>query len=244
MVVDSTISASDLAYSRISSWTRLRAQITTSASPMSLLPLIVKRSGAPGPAPINHTLPKPRTSTKNHGRQIHPLPPEHLPRRHDFLTLDPEPRTVHGALQPTLLLSDPQHLREPAPTLVANDRLEACERLPQRPFSRRERQQREPSVAFEENRPTARSQILHRRDPWHGLDLNVRFHLPDGTRQVGEGRIDVRVADGGEGARLAVSQAPRDFACGVGPVTLPGFCVVREGEEEACDPPFVQVLAH
>src|SRR5215213_11616356 len=108
MVVDSTISASSLAYSRTPSWIRLRAQTTTSASPMSLLPLRVSKSGAPGPAPINHTLPKPGApSGKDHGGQICPLPADHLPRRRDFLTVDAEPGTVYGALQPPLLLSDP-----------------------------------------------------------------------------------------------------------------------------------------
>src|SRR3712207_6356430 len=57
MVVDSTTSAPGEAYSSTPSWTRLLAQTTTSASPMSREPRIVSRSGEPGPAPINQTLP-------------------------------------------------------------------------------------------------------------------------------------------------------------------------------------------
>src|SRR4028119_492143 len=57
MIVDSIISAPGAAYSRTPSWTRLLAQTTTSASPMSFAPRIVNRSGEPGPAPINQTLP-------------------------------------------------------------------------------------------------------------------------------------------------------------------------------------------
>src|SRR5215218_3647129 len=36
----------------------------------------------------------------------------------------------------------------------------------------------------------------------------------------------------------------RDLGRRAGPVTLPGICVVREGEEEACDPSSVHMLAH
>src|ERR687898_1808302 len=144
MVVDSTISASVLACSRTPSWTRLRAQMTTSASPISLLPLRVSRSGAPGPAPMNQTLPKRGASDEYHGGQISPLPADHLPGRRDFLTVDAEPGAVHGALQPPLLLRDPQHFPEPASALVTHDRVEPRERLPQRLFPGREGQQREP----------------------------------------------------------------------------------------------------
>src|SRR5215208_6620704 len=147
MVVDSTISASALAHSRTPSCTRLRAQMTTSASPMSLLPLRVSRSGAPGPAPINHTLPKPGASSgKDHGGQIRPPPADHLTGRRDFLAVNAEPGAVHGVLQPPLLPRDPQHFPEPASALVADDRVEPRERLPQRLFPGREGQQREPSV--------------------------------------------------------------------------------------------------
>src|ERR1044072_9535265 len=105
MVVDSTISASALAYSRTPSWTRLRAQMTTSASPMILLPLSVRRSGAPGPAPMNQTLPTPGSSSgKYYGGQIRPLPADHLPGRRDFLAVDAKPGAVHGVIQPPLLL--------------------------------------------------------------------------------------------------------------------------------------------
>src|SRR5919112_3191306 len=98
MVVDSTIWASSRAYWRASSWTRLLAQTTTSASPMSLAPLTVSRSGAPGPAPINHTLLKLRTPPgEDHRGKIRPLSPHHLLRRHDFFALDPEPGPVHRA---------------------------------------------------------------------------------------------------------------------------------------------------
>src|ERR687898_3351154 len=145
MVVDSTICAPGRAYWRASSWTRLLAQTTTSASPMSLLPLRVSRSGAPGPAPINHTLPKPGASSgKDHGGQIRSLPADHLTGRRDFLAVDAEPGAVHGALQPLLLLRDPQHFPEPASALVTHDRVEPRERLPQRLFPGREGQQREP----------------------------------------------------------------------------------------------------
>src|SRR5215211_7700552 len=205
MVVDSTIWAPGRAYWRTSSWTRLLAQTTTSASPMSLAPLTVSRSGAPGPAPINHTLPKLRTPPgKDHCREICPLSPHHLQGGHDFFALDPESRPVHGALQPLTLLSDPEHLPEPAPALVADHRLEPGERFPERLLPGRERQQRQPLVAFEEDRPTARGQVLQGRDPCYGLYLYVRFYLPNGAGQVGEGRIDVGVPDGGEGARLVV----------------------------------------
>src|SRR5215218_8055534 len=140
MVVDSTIWASSRAYWRASSWTRLLAQTTTSASPMSLAPLTVSRSGAPGPAPINHTLPKLRTPPgKDHGGEICTLPPQHLQSRHDLFALDPEPGTVHGALQPTALLSDPEHLPEPTTALVAHHCLEPGECLLQRLFPCRER---------------------------------------------------------------------------------------------------------
>src|SRR5215210_723200 len=151
MVVDSTISAFGRAYARTPSWTRLLAQITTSASPMSPAPRTVSRSGAPGPAPINHTLPKLRTPPgENYGGQIRPLAPDHLPRRHDFFAFDPEPGPVHGVLQPSSLLRDPEHLPEPAPALVADHRLEMGERLFQRLLPGRERQKRQPLVAFQE----------------------------------------------------------------------------------------------
>src|SRR5687768_3312009 len=167
MVVDSTILAPGRTYWRTSSWTRLLAQTTTSASPMSLAPLTVSRSGAPGPAPINHTLPKFRTPPgKDNRGEICPLSPHHLQRRHDFFALDPEPRPVHGALQTPSLLSNPQYLPESATSLVADHRLEPRKRLPERLLPRRERQQCQPLVAFEEYRPTARSQVLQRRDPW------------------------------------------------------------------------------
>src|SRR5215204_6939824 len=133
MVVDSTILAPGRAYRRTSSWTRLLAQTTTSASPMSLAPLTVSRSGAPGPAPINHTLLKLRTPpAKDHGGQVSSLSSHHLERRHHLFALDPEPCPVHRALQPSPLFSDPEHLPEPAPTLVADHRLEPGQRLPQR----------------------------------------------------------------------------------------------------------------
>src|SRR5829696_4866770 len=245
MVVDSTIWAPGWAYWRTTSWTRLLAQTTTSASPMSLAPLTVSRSGAPGPAPINHTLPKLRTPpTKDHCGEICPLSPYHLQGGHDFFVLDPEPRPVHGALHPPSLLSDPEHLPEPATSLVADHRLEPGERLPQGLLPCRERQQRKPFVAFEEYRPTPRSQILQRRDPWHSLYLHVRFDLPNGACQVGEGRIDVGVSDSSERARLAAPQVLRDSLRRVRPVTFPGLLVVREGEEEASDASFVQILAH
>src|ERR687889_1777650 len=145
MVVDSTISASALAYSRTPSWTRLRAQMTTSASPISLLPLRVSRSGAPGPAPMNQTLPKPGPpSGKDHGGQIRPLPADHLPGRRDLLALDAKPGAVDGVLQAPLPLRDPQHFSQPAPALVAHDRLEPRERLPERLLPCREGQQSEP----------------------------------------------------------------------------------------------------
>src|SRR5919112_5845422 len=103
MVVDSMISASALACSRTPSWTRLRAQMITSASPISLLPLRVRRSGAPGPAPMNQTLPKPGPSScKDHGGQVRPIPADHLSCGRDLLTLDAEPGTVHGVLQSAL----------------------------------------------------------------------------------------------------------------------------------------------
>src|SRR5918911_71786 len=195
MVVDSTILAPALAYRRTSSWTRLLAQTTTSASPMSLAPLTVNRSCAPGPAPINHTLLKLRTPPgKDHCGEICSLSPHHLQGGHDFFALDPEPGPVH--------------------------------------------------VAFEEYRPTPRSQVLQGRDPWYSLYLNVRFDPSNGSCQVGEGRIDVGVSDSGERARLAAPQLLRDSLRRVRPVTLSGLHVVREGEEETFDPPFVQILAH
>src|SRR5687768_12419633 len=188
MVVDSTILAPGRTYWRTSSWTRLLAQTTTSASPMSLAPLTVSRSGAPGPAPINHTLPKLGTPPgKDDCGEIRPFSSHHLQGGHDFFALDPEPRPVDGALQPTSLFGDPEHPPEPASALVSDHRLEPGERLPEGLLPRRERQQRQPFVAFEEYRPTPRSQVLQRRDPRHSLYLNVRFDLPNGTRQVGEG---------------------------------------------------------
>src|SRR5215213_1246070 len=207
MVVDSTIWALSRAYWRAPSWTRLLAQTTTSASPMSLAPLTVSRSGAPGPAPMNHTLLNLRTPPgKDHCREICPFSPHHLQGGHDFFALDPEPGPVHGALQPTTLLSDPEHLPEPAAALVADYRLEPGERLPQRLLPCRERQQRQPFVGFEEYRSTPRSEVLQRRDPWHSLYLDIRFDLPNGPGQVGEGRIDVGVSDSGERAHLAAPQ--------------------------------------
>src|SRR5215210_84934 len=232
MVVDSTISAPGRAYSRTPSWTRLLAQTTTSASPMSPAPLTVSRSGAPGPAPINHTLPNLGTPVcEDHGRQVRPLPPYHLLRGHDFFPFDPQSRSVHGPFQPSALLRDPEHLPDPAPTLVADHRLEPGERLPQGLLTRRERQQRQPFVAFQEDGVTPRSQVLQGRDPWYCLYLYFRFHFPDGACQVGEGRIDVGISDGGESARLTALQVLRDFLRSVRPVTLPGLRVVREGEE-------------
>src|SRR5215211_8908776 len=122
---------------------------------MSLTPLTVSRSGAPGPAPINHTLPKLRTAPgKDQCGEICPLSSYHLRRTHDFFALDPEPRPVHRTLQPPSLFSDSEHLPEPAPAFVADHRLEPGERLPQGSLPCRERQQSQPLVAFEEDRIT------------------------------------------------------------------------------------------
>ena len=110
---------------------------------------------------MNHTLPKLGTPPgKDHGGEIRPFPSHHLQGRHDFFALDPEPCPVYGALQPPSLLGDPEHLPEPATALVADDRLETGERLPEGLLPGRERQQRQPFVAFEEYRPTPRSQVL------------------------------------------------------------------------------------
>src|SRR5215212_1067767 len=125
MVVDSTISAPERAYARTPSFTRLLAQTTTSASAMSPAPLTVRRSGAPGPAPINHTLANLRTPIgEDHGRQVRPLPTYHLLRGQNFFAFDPQPRPVHGPFQPPAFLRDPEHLPEPAPSFVADYRLE------------------------------------------------------------------------------------------------------------------------
>src|SRR5918998_5617747 len=132
MVVDSTISAPGRACSRTPSLTRLRAQITTSASPMSLAPRMVSRSGAPGPAPINHTLPKlPPLLGEGYRREVRRLPAHHLGGLEHLLALDPQARAVDGALQPPGLLGDPQHLCHAAPALVTDHRLEAPQSLPQ-----------------------------------------------------------------------------------------------------------------
>src|ERR671916_477208 len=121
MVVDSTMSAPGRAYCRMPSWTRLLAQITTSASPMSLTPLTVNRSGAPGPAPMNHTLPKMRPPPgEDNRRKISPLAPYHLGRREHFLSPDPQTSPVHRALQPPRLVRSVEHLPESAPPLVAD----------------------------------------------------------------------------------------------------------------------------
>src|SRR3712207_4712693 len=131
MVVDSIICAPGRACSRTTSFTRLRAQITTSASPMSLAPRMVSRSGAPGPAPINHTLPKlPPLLREGYRREVRRLPTHNLGRLEHLLARDTQPRTVDCVLQPPGLLCNPQHLRHAAPTLVADHRLEARERLP------------------------------------------------------------------------------------------------------------------
>src|SRR4028118_2270094 len=92
MVVDSTTSAPGATYSRTPSWTRLLAQTTTPAPPRSLPPRIVNRSGEPGPAPINQTLPMSlHLSAKDDRRQVRPLAPGHLGRRDYFFARDPEP---------------------------------------------------------------------------------------------------------------------------------------------------------
>src|ERR687894_2207787 len=133
MVVDSTICAPGRACSRTPSFTRLRAQITTSASPMSLAPRMVSRSGAPGPAPINHTLAKlPPLLREGDRREVRRLPARHLGGLEHLLALDPQPRAVDRVLQPPGLLRDPQHLCHPAPALVADHRLEAQQSLPER----------------------------------------------------------------------------------------------------------------
>src|SRR3712207_2795934 len=102
------ISASERACSRTSSLTRLRAQITTSASPMSLAARMVSRSGAPGPAPINQTLPKlPPPLREEDLREVRRLPPLDLGGIEPLLALDPEPRAVDGVPQPARLPGDP-----------------------------------------------------------------------------------------------------------------------------------------
>lgn len=57
MVAESSTSAPSRACSRTSAWTRLAAQITTSASAMARAARNVSRSAAPGPAPTKVTLP-------------------------------------------------------------------------------------------------------------------------------------------------------------------------------------------
>src|SRR4028118_2295842 len=131
MVVDSTTSAPGATYSRTPSWTRLLAQTTTPAPPRSLPPRIVNRSGEPGPAPINQTLPMSlHLSAKDDRRQVRPLAPGHLGRRAYFFPRDTEPRAVDRAPEPPGLLSHPEHLGHPTPALVADDGLEGRQRLP------------------------------------------------------------------------------------------------------------------
>src|SRR4028119_710525 len=117
-----TTSAAGEAYSSTPSWTRLLAQTTTSAPPMSFAPRIVSRSGEPGPAPINQTLPKPfRLSGKDDRRQVRPLPPVHPGRRDDFFAGDPEPGPVARAPRPPRPLRRGEHLRHPVSALVTDD---------------------------------------------------------------------------------------------------------------------------
>ena len=132
--------------------------------------------GAPGPAPINHTLPKPGVSSgKDHGGQIRPLPPDHLHARARLPR--PRCRAWRRTRRPPAAPPPPR----PAAPPRAGSR--PCSRRPSRTprappsrlFPGRERQQREPPVAFEQHRPAARGQILHRRNPRHGLYLDVRF---------------------------------------------------------------------
>ena len=54
---ESMTSAPSRACSSTPGWTRLEAQITTSAAAMAAAPRKVIRSGAPGPAPMKVTLP-------------------------------------------------------------------------------------------------------------------------------------------------------------------------------------------
>src|SRR5918999_63806 len=121
MVVDSKISASGRACSRTPSFTRLLAQMTTSAAPMSLAPRIVSRSGAPGPAPMNQTLPKlPSPLRESDRREVRRLPTRHLGGVEDLLVLGPQPRAIDCVPEPSGLLSRPQHLRKAATALVAD----------------------------------------------------------------------------------------------------------------------------
>src|SRR3712207_1459553 len=124
MVVDSTISAPGEAYSRTPSWTRLLAQTTTSASPMSREPRIVSRSGEPGPAPINQTLPPiVRTSHSRLSFYVGPAPVVHPLAQKDPAVasvvlpvglLEPEP-SVERQVLPHLLVGVQPDLRQVPP---------------------------------------------------------------------------------------------------------------------------------
>src|SRR3712207_7278133 len=126
MLVDSMISAPPRACSSTPSLPRLRAQITTSASPMSRAPRTVSRSGAPGPAPMNQTLPKLAAPPReDEGREIRALAPHYLGGPGHLFPLHTQPRAVDGLFEPPALGGDLQHLPKPAPALVAHDGLEA-----------------------------------------------------------------------------------------------------------------------
>src|SRR5919199_6835973 len=245
MVVDSTTSAPGLACSRTSSFTRLRPQITTSARPMSLAPRMVSRSGAPGPAPINHTLPKlPSPLREGDRREIRRLPARHLGRLEYLLTLDPESRAVDGVIEPPCLLPDPQHLSHPAPPLVADHRLEAEQSLPEGLLSRRERQEREPLVPLEQHHAAPRGEVLHRRDAWDGSDLDAGQSLTHGPREVGKSRVHVRIPYGREGTGLVPAQGLGHLTGRALPVARAGPLVTGEGEEHALYAAGLQVLPH
>src|SRR4028119_1634485 len=116
MVVDSTISASGEAYSSTPSWTRLLAQTTTSASPMSFAPRIVNRSGEPGPAPINQTSPMSLHPSAHDDRRPdrHP-PPLPSPPRPATGPARPGPAPINQTLPMSLHLSAKDDRRQVRP---------------------------------------------------------------------------------------------------------------------------------
>src|SRR5215217_3256691 len=128
--------------------------------------------------------------------------------------------------------------------LVAHHGLEAVKCALQGHLPCSKGQKCQPLLAQGEYRATPRREILHRRYPRHSVNFNFRYSSFYGSNQVRKRRVQVRVSDGGEGAGTALFKRFSDHAGGVCPVLGARRGVVGEGEEEACDPPGLQVRPH
>src|SRR5207302_3609496 len=89
----------------------------------------------------------------------------------------------------------------------------------------------------------AGGEVLHRRDPRNRRDLDVRSEIADGGGDVGEGRVDVRVAEGRKGGGASSTRYRGDPLPGVIPLSGASGAAPHR-EEQPLDPVLGNVKRH